>query len=227
MKFTQKVVDELDLPAGNVETIMFDDVLPGFGLRLRRGGSRVWIYQYKIGDQHRRLTLGSATAVSLSQARKSAVELHAKVRLGRDPAGEKAEGRVRAAETVGATLQVFFAHKRARLRPQSYDRVQRHLLKHCRPLHGLQLAKVDRRAVAARIADVEANSGPIAANRMRSALSSFFAWCMRQGLVDANPVIGTERNPERSRDRVLDDDELKAIWAATASDSDYTQSSGF
>jgi hypothetical protein len=105
MRFTQKIIDALDLPARKTEAIIFDDELPGFGLRLRRGGSRVWVYQFKIGDRHRRFTLGSATAVPLAQARKIAAELHAKVRLGRDPAGEKAEGRVRAAETMAAVLQ--------------------------------------------------------------------------------------------------------------------------
>jgi hypothetical protein len=43
------------------------------------------------------------------QARKIAGELHAKVRLGRDPAGEKDEGRSRAAETVGAVLESLSA----------------------------------------------------------------------------------------------------------------------
>jgi len=221
MRFTQKIVDALDLPPRKTEAIIFDADLPGLGLRLRRGGSRVWVYQFKIGARHRRLTLGSATAVPLAQARKTAGDLHAKVRLGRDPAGEKAEGQARAAETVGAVLQVFLAHKRKTLRPRSYDRVERHLLKDCRSLHGIQLAKVDRRAIAARIAAIESSSGPVAANRARSSLSAFFSWAMRQGLVDNNPVVGTDRQKERSRERVLDDNELKAIWGATEGNADY------
>ena len=44
---------------------------------------------------------------------------------------------------------------------------------------------------------------------------------MREGLADANPVIGTNRAvDERSRDRVLSDDELVAIWQACRED-DY------
>jgi hypothetical protein len=34
--------------------------LPGFGLRLRQGGSRSFIFQFKVGAQNRRMTLGSA-----------------------------------------------------------------------------------------------------------------------------------------------------------------------
>ena len=44
---------------------------------------------------------------------------------------------------------------------------------------------------------------------------------MREGLADGNPVAATGKRPERSRDRVLSPDELKAIWAATADESDY------
>lgn len=222
MRFTQKDVDALDLPPRKTEAIIFDADLPGFGLRLRRGGSRVWIYQFKIGERHRRVTLGSATAIPLARARKNAADLHAKVRLGRDPAGEKDEARVRAAETVGAMLQTYIAHKRTRLRAGSLVNIQRHLLKHCRPLHGLQLAKADRRAIAARITAVAAGSGPVEANRVRASLAAFFAWCMRQGMCEVNPVLGTDRQPERSRARVLDDDELRAIWNATKGDDDYS-----
>jgi integrase len=221
MRFTQKTVDALDLTPRKTEAIIFDDDLPGFGLRLRRGGSRVWVYQFKIGARHRRLTLGSATAVPLAQARKIAAELHAKVRLGRDPAGEKAEGRTRAAETLAVVLQTYLAHKRASLKPGSYKGVERHLLRHCKPLHGLQLTKIDRRAVAGRIAAVAAKSGAVEANRVSSSLAAFFAWCLREGLVDTNPAAGGNRAPEQSRTRVLNDDELKAIWNATEGNDDY------
>jgi integrase len=222
MKLTEKLVAGLALPKGKAEAIVFDEDLGGFGLRLRTGGARTWIYQFKLGSQHRRITLGSLAALSPAQARKTAAELHAMVRLGRDPAGEKAEGRVRAAETMAAALQSYLPHQRARLKPRSNTEVERHLLKHCKPLHGLQLAKIDRRTVANRISAVAAKSGPIAANRTRASLAAFFAWGIREGLVDSNPASGTTRRPERSRDRVLSNDEFKAIWAATAGSDDYS-----
>ena len=63
--------------------------------------------------------------------------------------------------------------------------------------------------------------GAVAAARARNALSGIFAWAMREGIVDANPVIGTNKPPEPpSRDRVLTDAELAGIWAA-CQDNDY------
>ena len=72
------------------------------------------------------------------------------------------------------------------------------------------------------MASVATKSGPVEANRVRASLAAFFAWCIREGLVDNNPVVGTGRRPEQSRARVLGDLELKAIWAATGGDDDYS-----
>jgi integrase len=222
MRLTDKAIAGLALPAGKNEAIFYDDDLPGFGLRLRAGGSMRWVYTYKIGVQHRRITVGMPAVLSAARARATAAGLHARVRLGADPAGEKLEGRIRAAETMEVALRSYLAQKRGEVRLGSYTGIERHLVKHCRRLHGLQLVKIDRRAIAAMLGAVASNSGPIEANRVRASLSAFFAWCMREGLADANPVIGTGRRPEKSRQRVLSDAELMAIWKATAGPDDYS-----
>jgi len=219
MKLTQKTIAALTLPDGKAEAIHFDDDLPGFGVRLREGGSRSFVFQFKIGGQHRRMTLGSATALTSARAREIASELHAQVRLGRDPSAEKAEGKLRASETMAAVLENYLVFKRAELRPRSYAETERHLLKNAKPLHGLQLAKTTRRDIAGQISALAAElSGP-SANRLRAALSDFFAWAMREGLADSNPVIGTNHWDERSRERVLSNDELRIIWQALGTDT--------
>jgi integrase len=221
MKLTQKIANALQLPAGRSELFTYDDALGGFGLRIRAGGSRTWIYQFKIGPKSRRVTLGNASALSLTDARAAAVELHAKVKLGRDPAGEKWEHRARAVETVAAALQSYLAYQRKRIRPRSYTEVERHLLKNCKTLHNIPLTTVDRRTVASRLTSIATKCGDVTANRTRSSLSAFFAWAMREGLVDVNPVLGTNTQPERARDRVLADDELRTIWSELGS-NDYS-----
>ena len=143
------------------------------------------------------------------------------VRLGRDPAGEKIEGRARAAETMGAVVQTYLAQARMRIKPRSYVEVARHLTVYAKPLLGLPLLGINRRTIAARLATVAASNGLVSANRMRTSLSAFFSWCMSQGLLESNPAFGTGRQPEKSRDRVLGSDELEAIWNATAGDDDY------
>ena len=222
MKLTQATVATLKLPNNKSEVITFDDDLPGFGLRIRRSGARTWIYQYKLGAQHRRITLGNAAALTVTQARKTATELHAHVQLGNEPAGEKIEGRVRATETMGAIVQAYLAHQRKHLRPKSYVAVERHLLVYAKPLLVLPLIGINRRTIAARLSVIAAKSGAVSANRMRSSLSTFFAWCMSEGLLESNPTSGTTVRSEESRERVLSDDEFKVIWNATAGDDNYS-----
>ena len=86
--------------------------MPGLGLRIRAGGKRSWIFQYGIGTKQRRMTLGTAPALTLATARKTAAELHARVRLGEDPAATKRDGQRRAADTVEATLRLFLSEKK-------------------------------------------------------------------------------------------------------------------
>jgi Arm DNA-binding domain/Phage integrase, N-terminal SAM-like domain len=203
MKLTQKVVDTLTLPVGRTEVIVFDDTRPGLGLRLRVTGGRSFIYQYKIGSRQRRITLGNAGAIKLEQARATASKLHAQVRLGYDVVAERDERRARAVDTFAAALAAYLPRQKARVRPRSYVEIDRYLSRYLRALHGLQLAKIDRRTIAEWLSQIEAASGKASANRARTCLSAFFAWCMREGLADANPVIGTGRREEAFRSRVL------------------------
>src|SRR5262249_13716143 len=90
---------------------------------------------------------------------------------------------------------------------------------HGKPLHRLRLAEIDRRTIALCLAEIEQGSGPVARNRVRSSLSAFFAWSIREGLIETNPVTGTGKADEgQSRDRVLSQTELARIWAALGED---------
>ena len=140
--------------------------------------------------------------------------LHAEVKLGRDPAGEKALSTARAAETVGNTLPQFLARQRARLRVRAYVEVERHLNVHAKKLHPQPLAGVTRRDVAATLSALETTLSGATVNRVRSSLSGFFTWCIKEGLIESNPASFTDRRAEVSRDRVLADDELRIIWRA-------------
>jgi integrase len=60
----------------------------------------------------------------------------------------------------------------------------------------------------------------VTANRARQSLSTFFGWAMREGLAETNPVNATNQAvEEKSRERVLSDDELAAIWRACPDDN--------
>jgi hypothetical protein len=107
MRLTVRSTAGLKLPAQSKDYIEWDDDVGGFGIRLREGGGRSWVFQYKIGTKQRRVTIGSVSAVDLNKARQIAKDLYARVRLGEDPAADKANARIAASETLGQSFSGF------------------------------------------------------------------------------------------------------------------------
>lgn len=214
MKLTKATVERLELAPGKSEAIFFDEALSGFGLRIRAGGKRTWIVQYRLGSKQRRVTLGPLGALDADEARKRAKEALAKVHLGGDPQLEKAEGKAQAAVTFASVVEQYLSrHASKKLKPRTLEGVTRYLRRHWGVLAKVPVAKVTRAAVSARLGEIIDESGEYAANRARAAISRLYTWAIEEGLVDANPVVGT-RKPSRevSRDRVLTEDELAGVW---------------
>jgi integrase len=221
MKLTPSTIKTLALPPGARDKTFFDDDLGGFGLRLRSGGAARWVVQYDIGGKSRRVTLGTTAMLDLGSARAKAKDLLAAVRLGRDPASEKQEARVRAAETFAALLPRYLKHKSGKVRPVSLKEIERHLGKHAKPLHPRPITAIDRRTVASLISALTEKNGPTAAKCVRASLAAYFTWLTREGLLDANPVAFTNVPTTNAvRSRLLSDDELRVIWGVLG-DDDY------
>jgi integrase len=218
MKLTTASIRTIEPVPPKTDRIEFDDAVPGFGVRARKGGSKVYIVQYAIGEKTRRMTLGKVSLQGVDKARSRAKNILAAVRLGKDPAGEKQRDRTTATETFKAIADRFLAFQQTQLRPRSYDDIERHLMVHGKSLHGLLLAKLQRQDVASVISAVRAKGAAVTANRVRATLSSFFSWAISEGLVEHNPVTGTKRTEEKSRERVLDPTELRLIWNSLEDD---------
>jgi integrase len=225
LKLTADRLHRLSLPVGKSDCIIFDDDLPGFGLRLRAGGARTFIVQYRIGTKQRRVKLGTPGKLSLAEARQLARKALARVDLGHDPQGEKVELKARAAETLGALVELYLPHAgHTRQRPikaSTRAHIDRYLKVLWRPLHERPVAKLDRKTLRQRLAEIASVNGPIAANRAQDALSAMFSFAIGAGYADQNPVLGVPKlGKEVARDRVLTDEELRLIWLH-AGDGDY------
>lgn len=214
MNLTTQKVTALALEAGETDRIWFDDAVPGFGLRIRESGSRAWIFQYKLGQQQRRLVIGQVSAIKPARAREIAGEYHAKVKLGFDPAAEKRRRIQQASHTFGVLVERYLRYQENELRPGSYREIVRHLRTHAKPLHKLALDAVDQPTITDLLDKIAKDSGPVTHNRVRSTMSAMFAWGMRAGVAFANPAINTNKRDESPRERVLPGTELRLVWRA-------------
>ena len=215
MRLTTANLTTLGLDAAQTDRIVFDDDVPGFGLRIRKAGSRMWVFQYKVARATRRIVIGKASAIKPARAREIAAEYHARVCQGGDPVTEKRVQVQRAAYTFSILAQRYLEQREAKLRPHSFAAVKRHLINLASPLHSLPIDGIDLRTVADLLNRVEKATGSVNTNRCRSTLSALFTWAMREGLVSTNPVANTNRREERSRDHVLTNEELASVFTSS------------
>jgi integrase len=226
MKVDAKSVAALKL-VDKDDVIYFDDSMPGFGFRLRRGAGgkvlRSWVVQYKRAGATRRITLGSAEVLGAEAARAAAKKLLAKVALGEDPQGARIDRRGKDLLTLRSQVTEYLAAREREVRPRTFVEMGRYLTdpRYFGPLHRLSLDTITRRDIAARVVIITRECGAPTAARARGALAAFFTWCLRMGLCEVNPTVGALSPAVGSgRDRVLSDTELAAIWR-TCGDDDY------
>jgi integrase len=221
-KFTKTSVAAMQVADGKRETTYWDVTVKGLGVRALASGVRSWVYRYRdTYGKKRQIALGDVSAVSLDAARKAAMEHAAKVTLGGNPSAERRSRR--AATSLSDVVTLYLKYAEREQRPRSYVETERYLMKHAKSLHSQAADAITRVEIARLLEKVSADHGPIAANRCRAALSAMWTWALKRGHItgDANPVAFTMKESEASRERVLTDDEIRAIWTAAAADTEY------
>jgi integrase len=200
---------------------LWDTAVRGFGVR-RQQDTASYIVKYRALGRQRFVTIGPHGRWTPDKARREAKRLLGLVAGGKDPADDRAQAALQAADTLRKIADQYLKHAKQNQRPRTYTETERYLLVSFKPLHPISVFHIRRRHVASAVADLAAEQGPVAADRARAALSAMFNWAIREGLeIAANPVFGTNRPAgPKSRDRVLTDAELKAIWSACP-DDDY------
>ncbi|MFY9840103.1 MAG: Arm DNA-binding domain-containing protein, partial [Xanthobacteraceae bacterium] len=188
---------------------IWDTLQRGLALRVQPSGNKSWYTVYSRHGRPRWLFLGSADAIALADARALAAEAMLAVARGRDPAAEK-----RAERGAGtfAELAEKYLEQHAKKHNKSWAQADALMRRHALPRWGkLQASIITRGDVKTMMARIEA---PIVANQTLAAVSAIFSWGVREDIVAANPCKLVERNPTRSRERVLSEFELPLFWKA-------------
>jgi len=209
-KLTKRFVESVTPTA--TDQVIFDDKIPGFGLRVLRSGVRSYLVQYRNHQgRSRRLTLGKHGKLTADAARKHARRIFDAVRGGKDPVAER-----RAyidAPIVNDLLDRYIAeHVEKRNRPRTREEIKRLIERHIRPALGRhKVAAVTRQDVAKLHRDLA--DTPRQANFVLAVCSKAFslaeAWAMRPD--GTNPSRKIERYRENARERFLSADELTRL----------------
>ena len=214
LKFTARGIAAIKPPkAGQVD--YWDASIPGFVLRITYAGRKTWCVVYRHESRKRRLTLGTYPSLSLADARERAKDALQQSAHGNDPAADKQAKRK--AETLGE-LAAEYIEKHAKKNKRSWRTDELAFKRDILPRwQHRKAASITRKEVVRLLDDIVERGAPIQANRVLEILRKAYNWAISRDIVIYNPCIGIERPvKERARDRVLTDDEIKAVWAALA-----------
>jgi integrase len=188
--------------------LVWDSHRHGLAIRVQPTGRKSWNVIYSRQGRPRWLHLGDATAIDLATARLMAGEAMVAVAKGKDPAAERKAERGAGTFADLADKYLEFAKQRNRSWPQARALIERFAL----PRWGkLQVGAITRADIKALMRRIEA---PIVANQTLAALSAMFSWGVKEEVAAHNPCTGVERNPTRSRERILSAGEIPQFWKA-------------
>ncbi len=204
------------LPSSENDYFVWDPTLSGFGVRVRKGGSRTYICQYRTEDRRqRRMGLGVVGVERLENARDRARQLLAAAHRGEDPQRERHKRR--SSPTIAALADRYISeHVELHNRASTAREVRRLVEVSIKPKLGdAQTTKLTRAEVKAWHAGMR--EAPFSANRALAALSKMMGLAVRDWeLRPDNPCQGVQRYAEAKRERFFSDSELKEIGAALA-----------
>ncbi len=220
-KLVEGYASRLVVPTGARDVQVFDDTLPGFGIRKFASGRVSYFVKFNVGEQQRRLTLGAVVPGNLAEMRRKASGVLAKARLGQDAVAEKLATANKRTIALGPLITTYLTDREPKLRPRYYLEIKRQLDKDWKPLHDKDVQAVGRPDVVAVIDEIVLRQGEIAADRARVALSGFYGWLIERGYCETNPTLNiSPRSEAGARERVLTELELAEVWQA-CEDDDY------
>ena len=207
-RLTEKEIRTLPTPEkGN--RIYFDDIVGGFGIRVTASGTKAFVFDYRVNRRHRRLTIGRYPSWNATAARERAKKLKLQVDRGRDPLGEKEEGRAAPtlADVAAEYLERYASKKKSGFRDKQY------LTRDVLPSWGNRKAADIKRRDVLELIERKAEQAPISANRLLACIRKVFNWAISRDLLDTNPCSQVPApGIEKRRDRVLTEAEIAAFW---------------
>ena len=227
-KLTDRVVRAAKGPERG-STYLWDEEIPGFGLRIYSSGRRSFVLRYGGRGQRRLMTLGEWGTLTAHQARQQAIRTRGRVLDGKDPLAEKeAEAQKARTEKADATrfreVATLYLERHAKPHRRSWREDQRRIETYVLPAIGhLGLKNLRPGHIASLHAEI-GRAAPVEANRVRELVRAILNKARDWGFVPEgtpNPAAFRkgERFQEQSRERYVTRAELPALWSAIEQES--------
>jgi integrase len=214
LKLTKRVID--DIQPGDKDSYYWDTDVTGLALKVTPKGRKTFFVQYRAGGRGaptRKYSLGKFGETTLHKAKGEATRILGLRAEGRDPAEERQSARRKTTSDNFAEIAEDFLAKHAS-QNRTVDETTRILKRDVLPVWGKRsVHQIGKRDVNDLLDAAVDRGSPIMANRTLAAVRKLFGWCLSRGIITASPcegVVAPQR--EKSRDRVLSDDELVSVF---------------
>jgi integrase len=212
-KITKEAIDQM--APGDV---IWDTALRGFGAR-RQIDTRSYFIKYRFQGRQRLLTLGKHGRITPEEGRRLAKRHLGRIAEGKDPAVEMAAAKKPATDTFRPMVDDFIK-RYAKPNTKSWKRTEWIFDKYVTPVWGSRsISSIKRRDVAELLDKIEDENGPVAAQGALAQIRKLFNWLALRDDEFVSPIVrgmGRIKPKERARTRVLTDDEIRALWPASA-----------
>lgn len=200
-KITKRLIDAVQ--PSPADQFIWDDELPGYGLKVTPLGRKVFVLQYRSGRRSRRMTLGTYGAITAEQARGLAQANLRAVARGEDPMAER--DAIRTEKSMGELLDAFLSdHADVKLKRRSSEEYRR-LVDKLVPasLRRKPITEITRTDISQLHNAMDKT--PYQANRLLAVLRKFFNTCERDGYRPdhSNPTLHIQPFKEEKRERFL------------------------
>ena len=227
---TPSAIERFPSPASGSRDVS-DGACRGLKLRIASTSSKTWRFESWKGGARQVATFGPWPAISLKKAREMAEEARAAVVRGQPPSAPEDERKAslasEKARTFESAARVFISRhlfkegvrNAAPLRSahQMKQRLENFVFPElgARPIR--EITRVEIKAFYDKIANTR---GPVLAARLLALVRAIYNWCANQTEWMTpelpNPVRkGLITHKEKSRERALDESELRTLWTAT------------
>ena len=198
-----------------------DGIVPGLYLVIQPSGAKGWALRYRFAGKPCKMTLGKFPMMTLAQARTEAAEALDQIERGENPAQAKKATRAAQIEAqlddrdqFQNVVELFL--KRHASHNRRADDVAAMFRREVLTGWGeRKIYEISKRDVIEVLDGIVDRGSPVTANRLRAHLNTLFNWAKGRDIVQSNPLDGIKPPaPEKPRDRVLTDDEIKLFWKA-------------
>jgi len=193
-------------PPRNGSSILYDDEIPGFGVRITANSVVSFVLDYRVNSRKRRCTIGRYPDLSAAAARQEAIQIRGSLRAG--------EEHHRQAPTIEVLFNDYMErHAKIYLRPntiRSSEGIARNII--LPKIGHIKVADLKRRDIEELHRSLK--DAPYQANRLRALLSKMMNLAKRWEWRSDNPCEGIPKFPEEKRDRWLSTQEIERLCDA-------------